>query len=162
MTITQAYNKSPGSIRKAEDAEKQRLRHCEEAEQFYRELQKQGVSVRVGMEATGHSRWWHLSRKLCLKGSCGGFEARLEHGIELGQGGAEGAARVAPALRLETLNLRGTDTESAVAQIFLLGLPKLPLMISPQTRKRQKTLLRPAASFVLAEGRIILSRNSFE
>jgi transposase len=29
-----------------------------EAEQFYRELKKKGVSVRVGMEATGHSRWF--------------------------------------------------------------------------------------------------------
>jgi transposase len=29
-----------------------------ETEQFYRELKKKGVSVRVGMEATGHSRWF--------------------------------------------------------------------------------------------------------
>ena len=29
-----------------------------EAEQFYRELKKQGVRVRVGMEATGHARWF--------------------------------------------------------------------------------------------------------
>src|SRR5215510_7461361 len=35
-----------------------RLRHCEAAEQFYRELKKKGVSVRVGIEATGHSRWF--------------------------------------------------------------------------------------------------------
>jgi transposase len=35
-----------------------RLRHCEEAEQFYRELKKKAVSVPVGMEATGHSRWF--------------------------------------------------------------------------------------------------------
>lgn len=34
----------------------QRLRHCVEAEQFYRELK--GKQVRVGMEATGHSRWF--------------------------------------------------------------------------------------------------------
>ena len=32
-----------------------RLRHRAEAEQFYRELRKQ---VRVGIEATGHSRWF--------------------------------------------------------------------------------------------------------
>jgi transposase len=37
----------------------QRLRHeGGAAEQFYRELKKQGVSVRVGIEATGHSRWF--------------------------------------------------------------------------------------------------------
>jgi transposase len=29
-----------------------------EAEGFYRELKQRGVSVRVGMEATGHSRWF--------------------------------------------------------------------------------------------------------
>ncbi len=32
-----------------------------EAERFYRELQQRGVSVRVGMEATGHSRWFERS-----------------------------------------------------------------------------------------------------
>ena len=35
-----------------------RLAHCAEAEQFYRQLKQKGVSVRVGMEATGHSRWF--------------------------------------------------------------------------------------------------------
>jgi transposase len=35
------------------------LHHSDgEAEKFYRELQQRGVSVRVGMEATGHSRWF--------------------------------------------------------------------------------------------------------
>jgi transposase len=29
-----------------------------EAEKFYRELKQKGVSVRVGMEATGHARWF--------------------------------------------------------------------------------------------------------
>jgi len=28
-----------------------------EAEQFYRKLKEKGINVRVGMEATGHSRW---------------------------------------------------------------------------------------------------------
>lgn len=36
-----------------------RLNHSDgEAEQFYRDLKQRGVSVRVGMEATGHSRWF--------------------------------------------------------------------------------------------------------
>jgi transposase len=35
-----------------------RLGHREEAEKFYRELGAQGVSVRVGMEASGHARWF--------------------------------------------------------------------------------------------------------
>ena len=33
-----------------------RLRHGAEAEEFYRELK--GKQVRVGIEATGHSRWF--------------------------------------------------------------------------------------------------------
>src|SRR5208283_3879290 len=41
------------------ECEGRRLTHSSgEAEQFYRELQKKGVSVGVGMEATGHSRWF--------------------------------------------------------------------------------------------------------
>jgi transposase len=35
-----------------------RLTHYTEADQFYRELKSKGVSVRVGMEATGHCRWF--------------------------------------------------------------------------------------------------------
>ena len=34
------------------------LTHRDGAQQFYRELQNKGVSVRVGMEASGHSRWF--------------------------------------------------------------------------------------------------------
>jgi transposase len=35
-----------------------RLAHREEAEQFYREWKQRGLSVRVGMESSGHSRWF--------------------------------------------------------------------------------------------------------
>ncbi len=35
-----------------------RLQHCEEAEKFYRDLAAQGMKVRVGMEASGHARWF--------------------------------------------------------------------------------------------------------
>ena len=36
-----------------------RLNHSDgEAEKFYRDLQRRGASVRVGMEATGHARWF--------------------------------------------------------------------------------------------------------
>jgi len=36
-----------------------RLNHSDgEAEKFYRELKRRGVSVRVGMEATGYARWF--------------------------------------------------------------------------------------------------------
>ena len=35
-----------------------RLSHREEAEQFYRNLKGRGLTVRVGMEASGHVRWF--------------------------------------------------------------------------------------------------------
>jgi len=35
-----------------------RLAHGEEAELFYRELKRRNLSVRVGMESSGHSRWF--------------------------------------------------------------------------------------------------------
>src|SRR5947207_1078210 len=36
----------------------ERLSHREQAEQFYRELKQRGIGVRVGMESSGHSRWF--------------------------------------------------------------------------------------------------------
>jgi len=38
--------------------EERRLQHRQEAEQFYRDLAAQGMKVRVGMEASGHARWF--------------------------------------------------------------------------------------------------------
>src|ERR1039458_8495218 len=35
-----------------------RVEHREEAEQFYRALAAAGMKVRVGMEASGHARWF--------------------------------------------------------------------------------------------------------
>ena len=40
------------------EVEEQRLEHREEAEKFYRELAGQGRRIRVGMEASGHARWF--------------------------------------------------------------------------------------------------------
>ena len=41
------------------DCGERRLAHeSGEAEQFYREMKKKGATVRVGIEATGHSRWF--------------------------------------------------------------------------------------------------------
>ncbi|HEX4577638.1 MAG TPA: transposase, partial [Edaphobacter sp.] len=38
--------------------QEKRLAHPGEAEKFYRELAVQGMKVRVGMEASGHARWF--------------------------------------------------------------------------------------------------------
>ena len=35
-----------------------RLEHSQEADRFYRGLKERGVSVRVGMEASGQARWF--------------------------------------------------------------------------------------------------------
>jgi len=40
------------------ELQERRLEHREEAERFYRDLATQGVGVRVGMEASGHARWF--------------------------------------------------------------------------------------------------------
>ncbi len=40
------------------DCGEQRLEHCEGAQEFYRDLATQGKKVRVGMEASGHARWF--------------------------------------------------------------------------------------------------------
>jgi transposase len=40
------------------ELQERRLQQREEAEKFYRELAVQGMKVRVGMEASGHARWF--------------------------------------------------------------------------------------------------------
>src|ERR1700724_2311813 len=40
------------------ELQERRLEHAEEAEKFYRDLGGQGARVRVGMEASGHARWF--------------------------------------------------------------------------------------------------------
>src|ERR1700694_2875980 len=40
------------------DCGEQRLAHSEGAEKFYRDLGAHGKKVRVGMEASGHARWF--------------------------------------------------------------------------------------------------------
>ena len=40
------------------ELQEKRLQHREEAEKFYRDLAVQGMKVRVGMEASGHARWF--------------------------------------------------------------------------------------------------------
>src|SRR5215475_2961460 len=40
------------------ELQERRLAHREEAEKFYRDLAGQGMKVRVGMETSGHARWF--------------------------------------------------------------------------------------------------------
>jgi transposase len=46
-------------LEEAGEYSERRLNHSDgEAEKFYRDLKQRGVHVRVGMEATGYSRWF--------------------------------------------------------------------------------------------------------
>jgi transposase len=40
------------------ELQERRLQHPQEAEKFYRELAAEGLKARVGMEASGHARWF--------------------------------------------------------------------------------------------------------
>src|SRR5216684_291419 len=74
-----------------------RLNHSDgEAEKFYKDLKQKGISVRVGMEATGYSRW---------------FERLLaELGIELWIGDAA---------EIKTKRVRKQKTDRQDAQLLL-------------------------------------------
>ncbi len=59
VVITRAFNKSRLQIQKTGECRERQLNHSDqEAERFYRDLKQRGVSVRVGMEATGYARWF--------------------------------------------------------------------------------------------------------
>ncbi len=79
------------------ECDERRLNHSDgEAEKFYRDLKQRGVSVRVGMEATGYSRW---------------FERLLaELGIEVWIGDAA---------KIKTKRVRKQKTDRQDAQLLL-------------------------------------------
>jgi hypothetical protein len=61
-----------------------------EAEKFYRDLKRRGVSVRVGMEATGYSRWFER------------LLAELSIEVWIWCGSEKGLCRLAEAAGLDT------------------------------------------------------------
>jgi transposase len=96
--------------------EERQLNHREgEAEKFYRELATRGGSVRVGMEATGYSRW---------------FERLLaELGIELWIGDAAG-------IKTKRIRKRKTDREDARLLLRLLRENNFPRIWVPSPENR--------------------------
>ena len=87
------------------DCGEQRLQHREEAEKFYRDLAAQGTKVRVGMEASGHARW---------------FERLLaELNIELWIGDAA-------EIRTKQVRKRKTDREDARLLLRLMREDRFP------------------------------------
>src|SRR5437870_9531514 len=98
------------------------LNHSDgEAERFYRELKQRGVGVRVGMEATGHARW---------------FERLLaELGFELWIGD--------PAeIKAKRVRKKKTDREDARLMLKLLLENRFPRIWvpSPENRDRRQLL----------------------
>jgi len=92
------------------------LNHSDgEAEKFYRELKPRGLSVRVGMEATGHSRW---------------FERLLaELGIETWIGDAAKIKR-------QRIRKQKTDREDARLLLKLLLENRFPRIWVPSPENR--------------------------
>src|SRR6202158_2261887 len=93
-----------------------RLNHSDgEAEKFYRDLQQRGVSVRVGLEATGYSRW---------------FERLLaELGIEVWIGDAAKIKR-------QRIRKQKTDREDARLLLRLLRENNFPRIWVPNPENR--------------------------
>ncbi len=96
--------------------EERQLNHSEgEAEKFYRELAVRGVSVRVGMEATGYSRW---------------FERLLaELGMELWIGDAA-------EIKTKRVRKQNTDREDARLLLQLLRENNFPRIWVPSPENR--------------------------
>ena len=98
-----------------------------EAEKFYRELKQRGVSVRVGLEATGYSRW---------------FERLLaELGFEVWIGDAAEIKR-------QRVRKQKTDREDARLMRKLLLENRFPRIWVPSSENRdlRQTALAPASA----------------
>src|SRR6476620_5718669 len=101
---------------KTGEYDERRLNHSAgEAERFYRELQQRGVSVRVGMEATGYSRW--LERLLA------------ELGFEVWIGDAAEISR-------QRVRKQKTDREDARLLLKLLLENRFPRIWVPSPENR--------------------------
>lgn len=104
-----------------EYGERQLVHSDREAEKFYRELKQRGIKVRVGMEATGHARW---------------FERLLaELGFELWLGD--------PAqIKAKRVRKKKTDREDARLMLRLLIEDRFPRiwMPSPENRDLRQLL----------------------
>jgi transposase len=94
----------------------QELNHSDgEAEKFYRELKKRGIGVRVGMEATGYSRWFErLLTEL-------GFEVWIGDAAEI---------------KTKRVRKKKTDREDARLMLKLLRENRFPKIWVPSPENR--------------------------
>jgi len=92
-----------------------RLLHGEEAEQFYRKLQEQNRRARVGMESSGHSRWFErLLREL-------GFELWIGDAAEI---------------RTKRVRKQKTDRQDAQLWVRLMMEDRFPRIWVPDAENR--------------------------
>ena len=92
-----------------------RLLHREEAEQFYGQLKEQGVKARVGMEASGHARWFER----CLR--------ELEFELWIGD---------AAEIRSKRARKQKTDRQDAQLLLRLLMEDRFPRIWVPDSENR--------------------------
>src|ERR1700681_889773 len=94
----------------------QELHHSEgQAEKFYRDLQQQGICVRVGMEATGYSRWFErLLAEL-------GFEVWIGNAAEI---------------KTQRVRKQKTDRADALLLLKLLLENRFPKIWVPSSENR--------------------------
>ena len=102
-------NSDTGELREA------RLGHKEEAEQFYRDLRTRGLTVRVGMEASGHARWFER------------LLAELQFELWIGD---------AAAVRAKRVRKQKTDRQDAQLLLRLLLEDRFPRILVPDAENR--------------------------
>ena len=112
-----------------------RLAHREEAEGFYRELGAHGVSVRVGMEASGHARWFE------------GLISELQFELWIGD---------AAEIRTKRVRKQKTDRQDAQLILRLLMEDRFPRIWVPSWENRDlRQLLWHRHRMVQARTRIM-------
>ena len=92
-----------------------RLGHKEEAEQFYHDLKTRGLPVRVGMEASGHARWFER------------WLAELQFELWIGD---------AAAVRAKRVRKQKTDRQDAQLLLQLLLENRFPRIWVPDAENR--------------------------
>jgi transposase len=97
------------------ELQERRLEHREEAETFYRELEAQGLKVGVGMEASGHARWFER-----LLGELR-FELRIGDAAEI---------------RTKRVRKQKTDRQDAQLMLRLLLEDRFPKVRVPNWENR--------------------------
>jgi transposase len=97
------------------DCGERRLEHMEEADQFYRDLRARGLEVRIGLEASGYSRW---------------FERLMDElGFELWIGDAAAISR-------KRVRKQKTDKQDAELLLTLLVENRFPRIWVPSREDR--------------------------